>query len=46
MNGKHQCLGWVEGKKGGFYVKDKCVIILLLSLIKTWLVSKTAAVFV
>lgn len=46
MNGKHQYLGWVEGKKGGFYVKDKCVIILLLSLIKTWLVSKTAAVFV
>lgn len=46
MNGKDQCLGWMEGKKGGFYVKDKCVIILLLSLIKTWLVSKTAAVFV
>ncbi|KAI1237635.1 hypothetical protein IHE44_0013718 [Lamprotornis superbus] len=20
MNGKYQCLGWVEGKKGGFYV--------------------------
>lgn len=46
MNGKQQRLGRVRGKKGGFYVQDKCVIILLLLLIKTWLVSKSAPVFV
>jgi len=46
MNGKHQCLGRVTGKKGGFYVQYKCAIILLLLLIKTWLVSKSAAISV
>ena len=46
MNGKHQCLGRVSGKKGGFYVQDKYVIILLLLLIKIWLGSKSAAISV
>lgn len=44
MNGKHQCLCQVRGKKGGFYMQDKCILLLLL--IKTWLVSKSAVISV